>query len=124
MALSLQGDLEDRNKIRQFDVQRERLAKQQAQADETAMEARTLASMGYDADAICRDLDKSKTPYSRTYIEKLVADEQRKQDERDSPPDSSPEPSEAGLEISAVGARLFLPFTAELVERLSSKVKT
>lgn len=83
--------MDDRRKIRQFDIRRERLAQQQAAADEVALEARTLAAMGYDADSICRDLDKAKTPYSRTYIEKLVEDEQARQGLRSARPQDDAE---------------------------------
>ena len=78
--------MDDRRKIRQFDVRKEKLAQQQLAADEVALEARTLAAMGHDADSICSDLDKAKTPYTRTYIETLVEEERARQSGRSSKP--------------------------------------
>ena len=64
----------DRQKIRQYEIRKEREARQQAEADEMAGRAVNLAAEGNDTDTICRILDEDKIPYSREYIEKLVAD--------------------------------------------------
>ncbi len=66
----------DRQKIRQYEIRKEREARQQAEADEMAGRAVNLAAEGNDAETICRILDEDKIPYSRDYIEKLVGDAQ------------------------------------------------
>lgn len=73
----LQGDRADRERIRAYDIQREKLARQQAEADERAQLPVTMAREGASVETICRTLDMSKTPYSRDYIERLVADVQQ-----------------------------------------------
>lgn len=66
----------DRQKIRQYEIRKEREARQQAEADEMAGRAVNLAAEGNDTETICRILNEDKIPYSRDYIEKLVADAQ------------------------------------------------
>lgn len=72
----MQGDLVDRQKIRQYEMRKEKEARQQAEADEMAGRAVNLASEGNDVETICRMLSEDRIPYSRDYIEKLVADVQ------------------------------------------------
>ena len=57
--------------------------KQQAEADERAQLPVTMAKDGASVETICRTLDMSKTPYSRSYIEQLVSDVQQKPEEPD-----------------------------------------
>ena len=70
----MQGDLVDRQKIRQYEIRKEREARQQAEADEMAGMAVRLAAEGNDVETICRNLNEAKVPFSRDYIEKLVSD--------------------------------------------------
>lgn len=91
----VQGDREDREKMRQYDIQREKIAKQQAEADERAQLPVTMAREGASVDSICRTLDLSKTPYSRDYVERLVAEVSQKPEE--------PEPAD-GIIVSRVGS--------------------
>ena len=70
----MQGDLVDRQKIRQYEIRKEREARQQAEADEMAGRAVNLAAEGNPTETICRILDEDKIPFSKDYIEKLVAD--------------------------------------------------
>lgn len=68
----------DRQKIRQYEIRKEREARQQAEADEMAGMAVRLAAEGNDVETVCRTLSEAKVPYSREYIEKLVADAQER----------------------------------------------
>lgn len=70
----MQGDLVDRQKIRQYEIRKEKEARQQAEADEMAGRAVNLAAEGNSVETICRLLDEDKIPYSRDYIERLVED--------------------------------------------------
>ena len=75
----MQGDMADRQKMRQYDVQKERLAKQQAEADEMFLEARSMVQAGWDVERITADLKMKNMPHGRAYIEQLVAEEKRRQ---------------------------------------------
>ena len=56
----VQGDLEDRKKIKDADVQREKELKAQRDQDERLLEARKLASMGFSVAEIEEELKRIK----------------------------------------------------------------
>ncbi len=56
----VQGDLEDRKKIKDADVQREKELKAQRDQDERLLEARKLAGMGFSVAEIEEELKRIK----------------------------------------------------------------
>jgi hypothetical protein len=56
--LCLQGDREDRQRIKDADVRKEKQLKEQREADDRALEARKLASMGYSVEEIIEELTR------------------------------------------------------------------
>lgn len=54
-----QGDLDDRKKIKDADVRKEKEARAQREADDRALEARKLAGMGYSLEEIEAELARS-----------------------------------------------------------------
>ena len=54
--MDTQGDLEDRKRMREADVQRERELREQREADDRAMEARKLAGMGWSVAEMTKEL--------------------------------------------------------------------
>ncbi|CAL8467515.1 g7053 [Coccomyxa elongata] len=80
-AAHMKGDREDRQRIKDADIRKEKELKAQREADDRALEARKLASMGYSVEEIIEELNRIKlTGWSREYIEKLVAEEQARAD--------------------------------------------
>ncbi len=55
-----QGDLEDRKRIKDADVRKEREARAQREADDRALEARKLAGMGLSVEEITEELNRIK----------------------------------------------------------------
>lgn len=55
-----QGDLDDRKKILAADIRKEKEAEMQREADGLAMEARTLAGMGWSVEEIAAELQRIK----------------------------------------------------------------
>ena len=53
-----QGDLDDRKKILAADIRREKELEMQREADDLAMEARTLATMGWTVEEIAAELQR------------------------------------------------------------------
>jgi hypothetical protein len=68
----MQGDLEDRNKIRRAEIRREREQKQQAEADEKVMAVETLAKMGWSVEDIVAEVQRLELPYAMPYIQRMV----------------------------------------------------
>ena len=65
----MQGDLDDRKKILAADIRREKELEMQREADDLAMEARTLATMGWTVEEIAAELQRINvrlTPCSTT----------------------------------------------------------
>lgn len=58
--LQVQGDLEDRKRIKEANIRQEKELKAQREADERAMEPRKLASMGYSVQEIIEELERIK----------------------------------------------------------------
>lgn len=54
----MQGDLDDRKKILAADIRREKELEMQREADDLAMEARTLATMGWTVEEIAAELQR------------------------------------------------------------------
>lgn len=55
-----QGDLEDRKKINEVDIRKEKELKAQREADDLALEPRKLAALGYTVEDIVQQLERLK----------------------------------------------------------------
>jgi hypothetical protein len=95
----VQGDLRDRQKIRDFEIRKEKEAIKQAEADEIAAIPSDMAADGASVEEICAVLNASRVPYSKDYIIKLVEDA-KKREEAGEKPDEDGEPGEGP--VSAV----------------------
>ncbi|KAK9823015.1 hypothetical protein WJX81_007049 [Elliptochloris bilobata] len=77
-AAFLKGDLDDRKKILAADIRKEKELEMQREADDLAMEARTLATMGWSVEEIVAELKRINVPFNLEYVTKLVAEERAK----------------------------------------------